>query len=186
MNSTSPSLLKRLQNHEDEQAWERFTELYVPALYAWTRQLRLDKNEAEELIQEILALLVEKLPRLQYNPDKSFRGWLYTVSMNKWRETRRRARAGIQVSEPLPEELVEEKSESFWELELKQRVISRAFDLLQSDFEESTAEAFRRYSLDGESAKKVASELGITVNAVYLAKSHVVRRLRQELAGLFD
>lgn len=186
LDSTSASLLERLQNREDERAWQRFVTLYAPALHAWTKQLPLNRSEAEELVQEIFVLLVEKLPKLRYDPEKSFRSWLYTVSMNRWREMQRRAGARLNCADQLPEDVVTEKEGSFWRVELQQLVVSRAFDILQSDFGEQTAEAFRRYVLEGESPKSVAEDLGMTLNSVYLARHHVLRRLRQELAGLID
>ena len=70
-------------------AWERFVELYTPLLFHWARRLGLQESDAADLVQDILATLLEELPRFEYQPDKRFRGWLWTVTLNRFRERRR-------------------------------------------------------------------------------------------------
>ena len=104
MTSTSATLLKRLQRPDDQAAWDRFVELYTPLLYYWARRMRLQEADAADLVQEVFALLVQELPRFDYDAQKSFRGWLRTVTLNKWHEKRRRMAARRETcTDPLPE-----------------------------------------------------------------------------------
>src|SRR5262245_37397575 len=91
MNTTSASLLERLgQPAERELAWNRFVRLYTPLLYHWARRLELSSADAADLVQEVFALLLRQLPRFAYDARKSFRGWLRIVTLNRWRDLRRR------------------------------------------------------------------------------------------------
>src|ERR1700730_12188334 len=87
---TPASLLERLRRPGDAHAWARFVELYTPLLYDWARRAGLQQADAADLVQEVLVLLFQKLPEFTYDRQRSFRGWLRTVTLNKWREGRRR------------------------------------------------------------------------------------------------
>ena len=104
MFTTPPSLLERLRQSPEREAWEKFVEMYTPLLVGWTRRLALPDQEAADLIQDIFTVLVEKLPGFDYNPDKSFRAWLKTILRNRWRNLlRRRATLREQGEEGLAE-----------------------------------------------------------------------------------
>lgn len=182
---TPGSLLERLRRPGDEDAWARFVRLYTPLLFHWAGRAGVAASDAHDLVQDVLLTLVQKLPDFQYDPAKSFRGWLRTVTLNKWRERGRRAlppnQAGVDLGA-----LAGPADEAFWEQEYRQHLANRALQLIQSDFEESTWKAFWRHVVDEQAVNKVSAELGISVKAVYLAKSRVLRRLRQELAGLLE
>src|SRR5580658_6678924 len=90
MNTTSGSLLERLLNPNEREAWNRFAGLYTPLLYYWLRRLGLAENDAADLIQEVFLVLVAKLPSFEYQRDGTFRGWLRTLTINKYREAQRR------------------------------------------------------------------------------------------------
>src|SRR2546423_12975097 len=92
MDTTSVSLLERLREPAQQDAWGRFVDLYTPLIYYWARRVGLPPEEAADLVQDVLTLLVQKLPEFQYDPQKSFRGWLRTLTLNKWRGNRRRRR----------------------------------------------------------------------------------------------
>src|SRR5438067_1653747 len=95
MNTTPVSLLERLCHADAEQAaWQQFVELYTPLLCQWARRLGLQNHDAADLVQEVFAVLVRKLPNFRYDPDRRFRGWLWTITVNKARERHRRLAAG--------------------------------------------------------------------------------------------
>jgi len=189
MDTTSVSLLERLREPADHEAsWPRFVQLYTPLLYYWARQLGLESNDAADLVQEVFTVLVQKLPGFVYDRNKSFRGWLRIITINKWREKRRRRTVeagavgladGADVAEP-------DGAEAFAESEYQQHLVGRALELMQVEFEPATWQACWQCVVVGRTPADVAAELGITVNAVYLAKSRVLRRLHQELHGLLD
>src|SRR5436305_7776381 len=92
MLTTPPSLLMRLREAPEQAAWERFVEMYTPLFYTWTRRLRLNEHEAADLVQDLFTVLVEQLPHFEYDQDKSFRAWLKTILLNRWRNRLQRQR----------------------------------------------------------------------------------------------
>jgi len=186
MRSTPASLLDRLAQGADHRAWEQFVDLYTPLLVAWSRQLGMSDLDAADLMQEVFVVLVEQLPRFRYDPAQSFRAWLKTVLLNHWRKQQRKlCRVGPTVVDldllpgPESDHLLEKE-------EHRTYLIRRAIALMQKDFEPATWKACWEFVVNDRPAAEVAAELGITVNAVYLAKSRVLRALRTELRGFLD
>src|SRR5258708_22827067 len=101
MDSTSASLLERLRQPGQPEAWARFVDLYTPLLVCWARRLGLSTEDARDFVQDVFTALVEKLPAFTYDHHKSFRAWLRTVALNKWRDHKRR-KTGPVVSGPVP------------------------------------------------------------------------------------
>src|SRR5439155_24568741 len=81
---TSPTLLVRLRNVEDKQAWEEFVDRYAPRIYGWCRNQGLQNADAEDVTQEVLAKLARRMQTFVYAPNSSFRGWLKKVTHNAW------------------------------------------------------------------------------------------------------
>jgi RNA polymerase sigma-70 factor (ECF subfamily) len=188
MNTTSPSLLERLRQPSHQEAWTRFVKLYTPLMVHWTRRLGLAAEEAADVIQEVLAVLVKKLPAFSYDHKKSFRSWLHTVMLNKWRDLcRQRAVLGDK-SPPggMPDVEGPDTTLELDEAEYRHQLVKQAFQLMQAEFPPVTWKACWEYMIAERPAPEIAEELGITVNAVYLAKSRILARLRRELDGLMD
>jgi RNA polymerase sigma-70 factor (ECF subfamily) len=157
-------------------------------LYYWARRLGLQESDAADLVQDAFVVLVRKLPEFHYEPGRSFRNWLRTVLVNKWRERIRRTSPGAPPADPgalggvaSPEEVPE-----FEEAEYRRHLVRRALELMQSEFSPRTWKACWEHVAVGRPADEVAAELGIRVGSVYMAKSRVLARLRQELNGLLD
>jgi RNA polymerase sigma-70 factor (ECF subfamily) len=188
MHTTPVSLLEQLRQPSHAAAWDRFVALYTPLLFYWARRLEPQESDAADLVQDVFTALVRELPTFTYQPAQRFRAWLWTITLNKARERRRR-RAALppevndtrldQAETPSPVEEIDEA-------EYRTYLVDRALQLMQADFQPVTWKACWEYVVAGRPAAEVAAELGITVNAVHLAKSRVLRRLRQELAGLLD
>ena len=186
MTTTSPSLLDRLSAGTDQQSWDRFVELYTPLLFAWCKQVGTSDADAADLIQGVFLVLVEQLPRFHYDSNKSFRAWLKTILLNAWRNHLKKA--GNQPYQSL-DPLNLEDGDSFRlleEAEYNRHLVHRALALMEKSFEPVTWKACLESIVHDRSAAEIARELGITVNAVYLAKSRVLRHLRQELQGFLD
>src|SRR5262245_53605682 len=188
MNTTSTSLLARLRQPDASEAWRRFVHLYTPLLYYWARSAGLPTHDAADLVQEVLVVLVKKLPEFSYDPGKSFRGWLRTVALNKWRERCRRfttrpdqagesGLSGVAGDDPIA---------AFEEAEYRGQLVRQALEIMQAEFEPATWRACWEVVVSGRTAAEVAAELGVSIDVVYSAKSRVLRRLREELAGLMD
>ncbi len=186
MNTTPVSLLQRLRQPGEQQAWQRFTELYTPLLYYWTRRLGLQPQDAADLVQEVFILLLRKLPEFSYDRQKSFRSWLRTVTLNKWRDIcRRRTETPLADDDSAFAGLVNSDNGNLLEeAEYQQFLIKRALEIMQTEFEPTTWKACWEYVVADRPAMEVAAELHISVGAIYVAKSRVLSRLRQELEGL--
>jgi len=188
MHTTPISLLERVRQPGEQMAWGRFVEMYTPLLYYWSCRMGLQESDAADLVQEVFAILVAKLPEFVYDRKKSFRGWLRTILHNKWRDRQRRraAEPPMQDGSVLADKPDPTETEAFWEAEYRQQLVGRALQLMQSEFQPTTWQACWEVVVSGRSAAEVAAELGISVDSVYAAKSRVLRRLRKELEGLLD
>lgn len=188
MNTTSPSLLQRLRQPGEQCAWERFTELYTPLLYYWARRQGLQQQDAADLVQEVLALLVRKLPAFHYDHQGSFRSWLRTVTLNKLRDLHRSrcARPMSDTDTALANLAEPGVGDVLEETEYRQHLVRRALQVMESDFEPTTWKACWALVVEGRSAAEVAGDLRVSVGAIYVAKSRVLTRLRGELHGLLE
>ncbi|MBX7106634.1 MAG: sigma-70 family RNA polymerase sigma factor [Gemmataceae bacterium] len=188
MNTTSITLLQRLRATTDREAWDRFVDLYTPLLYHWARKCQQQPHDAADLVQDVFAALIKKLPEFRYNANLSFRAWLRTVTRNLLRErlrspgTRPMNALSLEAAESEHPDAIAELTE----LEYRGYLVNRALELMQRDFEPSTWKAVLAYTIGGQSAAEVARTHGLTVGAVYGAKFRVVTRLREELDGLLD
>ncbi len=185
MPTTSASLFERLRRPDDQAAWTRFVDLYTPLLFHWARRTGLQESDAADLVQDVFQILVRKLPEFTYDRDRTFRGWLRTVMLNQWRTTRRR-RTDEALEENGARLAVPDDADASMEKEYRNYVIGRALQVMKTDFRPATWQACWEHVGRGRPATEVAAELGLSVKAVYLAKARVLRRLRQELDGLWD
>ncbi len=186
MDTTSISLLQRLRTTTEQAAWERFVQLYTPLLCQWARRLGLSGADEADLVQDVFALLLQKLPKFQYESQGRFRGWLWTVTLNKWREQRRRHLPTLQADSQACDPAGPDPVVAFSEAEYQKYLVQRALELMKDEFQPATWQAFWDCVVEEQSAAEVGRRLGISENAVYLAKGRVLRRLRQELEGLLD
>jgi RNA polymerase sigma-70 factor (ECF subfamily) len=185
---TPASLLERLRQPGQEQAWARLVELYTPLLYRWALRTGLQYQDAADLVQDVFAILVRKLPEFKYDEQRSFRAWLRTLLMNRWRDGRRRqaARPAEAGHADLDGLVASTADQLFEETEYRRQLVGRALRLIQSEFREATWKAWTEHGLAGRPVAEVARELGLTIGAVYTAKCRVLARLRHELDGLLD
>jgi RNA polymerase sigma-70 factor (ECF subfamily) len=185
---TSVNLLKRLKEPNAESAWARFVELYTPLMFHWSRQHGLNGTDAADLVQEILTLLVSKLVSFEYDASQRFRGWLHTITLNKARDWNRRQalRPNTDQSSFMEQVALGNHADAFEAHEYRAFLVDRAKQLIASEFEPVTWAACWKYVAEDRSAADVAEELGISSNAVRVAKCRVLKRLRDELAGLLE
>jgi len=194
MSETSLSLLNRLRLQPDAESWQRLVDLYTPLIRGWLRQHSVPAADADDLTQEVMAVLVRELPSFNHNQQRgAFRNWLRTITVNRlrvlWRSRQSRPIAtGDSDFLKMLDELEDPNSglSHVWDRQHDQHVARRLMELVEPHFEPTTWRAFRRVVLEGARAATVAAELGISVNAVLLAKSRVLSRLRHEMEGLTD
>lgn len=185
---TPASLLLRLRQTSDQQAWEQFVELYTPIIWIWLRRQNVQPTDAADLLQEVFLVLFRKLPEFEYERDGSFRGWLRTIVMNKWRDhLRRRKPTHVEsVDEIDAHRTRPDPAEEIIEKDYRERLIARALQLMKSDFQPTTWQAFWDVMVEEMPVEAAAKKHGISINAVYLAKGRILRRLRQDLDGFLE
>jgi RNA polymerase sigma-70 factor (ECF subfamily) len=194
MTPTSDTLLERLRLPTDGEAWGELVDLYSPLIRGWLRRDILLDQEADDLVQEVLSVLVRKLPQFRREPRPgAFRRWLRGITVNCIRELAR-ARAGQPLARgesrfyEVLQQLEDPNSglSRLWDQEHDAHVARRLMARIRPRFEPATWAAFHRLTIDGLPAEQVARELGLSVNAVFIAKSRVLSRLRRLGAGLID
>ncbi len=184
MHSTNLSLLDRLRdsNLENDEAWRRFVEIYTPLLLQWSLRLSVPISDRIDLVQDTLAKLLIAIKRYRREDQKSFRSWLYIVLKNTWLDTLRSRRTKeVGSANTLPEPAINDPLDEWTEREYYDYVLRRIQQLVMADFPESSQRAFQMYVLDEQSPQDVATELGLSVNAVYLVRSRILKRIREEL-----
>ncbi len=185
--STRPSLLVRIRNAADAAAWGQFVEVYAPLVYGYARKNGLQDADAADVTQDVLRSVSTAAKGLDYDPRRgSFRGWLFTVVRNKLRNffearSRNEQGAGDTTAQYLLTEVPARDETDQWEKEYEQQLFAWAVDQVRADFSASTWQAFWMTAVDGKSGKQVATELSMTVAAVYLAKGRVMARLKEEI-----
>jgi RNA polymerase sigma-70 factor (ECF subfamily) len=189
VHTTSATLLDRIREPASQaDAWERFVLLYSPLLVGWSGRIGLCDADAADLVQDVFLVLLRRLPEFRYDRRQSFRAWLHTILLNRWRSLRR-SRVPTPV-DPHAEPLLDLESSgpepALDEAEYRQGLVRRALQLIRNDFQPLTWEAWSQYVEAGRPAADVARNLGISSQAVYMAKARILRRLRQELEGLLD
>jgi RNA polymerase sigma factor (sigma-70 family) len=186
---TRASLLARLSDPADRTAWQQFVELYGSLVYGFARQRGLQDADAADLTQEVLLAIAQKAGSWHYDRAQgSFRGWLYGVTRNKIaRFLGRRPHQPIGSGDSNAQQrLAEQPSpepdlEAAWEEEYRQQLFRLAVKQVQPQFAEKTWQAFWRTAIEGKSGAVVAAELGLSVGAVYVARSRVLARLTQQI-----
>jgi RNA polymerase sigma-70 factor (ECF subfamily) len=190
--ATQRSLLLRLRQYHDAEAWRQFTALYGPLVFGFARKRGLQDADAADLTQTVLAGVAAALPDFDYDPQKGlFRAWLFTIvrrQLQKFRDQRDRQPQGSGDTEtnarlaaqPVPDGGEEE----LWDQEFQRQLFARAADLVRSEMDETQWRAFWQTSVEGSCAADVARALGMSVGAVYTAKSRVLDRLRKAIVAL--
>src|SRR5262249_39371961 len=149
-------------------------ELYTPLIRGWLLRQGLPRQDADDVSQEVLTVLVRRLPGFERQPRPgAFRRWLRAITVNclrdPWRASKARPRpAGNSDAQEAIEQLADPDSglSRQWDQEHDQHVAKRLLEMIRPHFETTTWEAFRRFALEGEPADRVASSLGMTSNAV--------------------
>ena len=187
--STRVTLLVRIRDSQDTEAWSQFARIYAPLIHRYALKHGLQDADAADLTQEVLRAVSGSIGRFEYDPQiGKFRSWLFTVArytLNRLRTKRGRQPVGsgnpalMNELENLAES--KEESDSDWDEEYEQRLFEWAADQIRSSFRESTWQAFWQTAVEGKKPKDVASELSMSVGSVYVAKNRVVSRLREKI-----
>ena len=189
---TRPSLLLRLRDVTDEQAWRDFVRIYTPLIFGYCRRRNLQEADAADVAQEILCAVAAAMPAFDYDPQRGrFHGWLLQVTRHKVqnffaRSYRHPRPAGETTLERIPAEQPSPAEQAVWEEDYRQRLFLWAADKARPEFQPATWEAFWLTSVESLSVKETAARTGISAGAVYIARCRVVARLRELVESVAD
>jgi RNA polymerase sigma factor (sigma-70 family) len=186
---TRASLLARLGDSGDRAAWREFVELYGSLVYGFARQRGLQDADAADLTQDVFLAVSRVMDRWRYDPRKgSFRGWLYGITRNKiaaFVQSRRLQPVGTGDTDAqlrLTEQPGREAdTDADWEQAFQRQLFRLAADRVQDSFAPTTWMAFWLTAVEGKSGAAAANELGLSVGAVYVARSRVLARLTEQV-----
>lgn len=193
MNTTSISLLQRLGEAPDGDDWRQLVDDYVPMVKRWLRQNGVTDADADDIVQEVMTVLVNRVGEFQRQRTGSFRRWVRTITINCMRDhLRKRQRspqpAGGSDMVQILNALEDDHSQltQRWEREHGQRLLEILLRRVRREFREQTWRAFSMAAIENVPTESIAEQLGISMNAVFVAKSKVLRRIREEGAGLLE
>jgi RNA polymerase sigma-70 factor (ECF subfamily) len=189
--TTHPSLLLRIRDPGDHEAWVRFVTLYAPLIFRFLRRHRIQEADAADLSQEVFSAVAMWIDRLKYDPQRGlFRGWLFAITRHKLlnhinrnqlpdvgsgdTKVQKRLEAEPDREQPIPDDRV-------WDEDYEICLLHWAAEKVQVDFRGRTWQAFWQTRVEGKSTEVVAEALGMTPGAVYIAKCRVLKKLRDEV-----
>jgi RNA polymerase sigma-70 factor (ECF subfamily) len=182
---TRLSLLIRLRDHQDRQAWTQFVEVYAPLIYGYARKRGLQDADAADITQTCLRQVAVHIGSLEYDPRRgTFRGWLFTIVRNRLRDFFDSPRLCHGTNDPSIQRVLdmqaapEPDEADEWEREYRCGLFAWAADRVRPRVQESTWQAFWMTAVEGKSGKEAAGTLGLSIAAVYLARSRILARLR--------
>jgi RNA polymerase sigma-70 factor (ECF subfamily) len=183
-------LLRRIRDPNDRLAWGEFVRAYAPLIHAYGRRHGLQDSDAADLTQEVLHRVARASAAFEYDPAKgSFRGWLLAVTRNELRKlAARKARQASGAGDTNVLRLLEQQAdaadEDAWQREYQWNLFQWAANKVRGEFREPTWQAFWRTAVLAHDIDQAARELGLSPGAVYVARSRVTARIRQEIEAV--
>ena len=190
---TRASLLVRLRDGTNHLAWQEFIALYSPVVYGFARKRGLQDADAADLMQDVMRSISSAIGRLDYDRSQgTFRGWLFTITRNKIfnhfsaRRIRPQASGDSTTSRLLDSQPDPESADGAdtWEMEYQRRLASMAMERIQSEFQAKTWRAFWLTAVEGRAVAETAKEVDLSPGAIYVAKSRVLARLKDEVEAM--
>lgn len=188
---TRVSLLVQLRDGSNDGAWQEFVRLYGPVVYGFARNRGLQDADAADLMQDVLRSVMNAVGGFNYDRRQgTFRGWLFTITRNKIfnflsaRRVRPQASGDSGTNRLLESEPDPTGDSGEWEIEYQRRLASLAMDRIRGEFQEKTWRAFRLTAVEDVPAAEAAQRLGMSPGAVYVAKSRVLARLKDEVEAI--
>ena len=185
---TRASLLVQLRDGTNHAAWQEFIKLYGPVVYGFARKRGLQDADAADLMQEVMRSVSAAIGRLDYDRNQgTFRGWLFTITRNKIftflsaRRIRPQGSGDTTTNRLLEQHADGEDGSQAWELEYQRRVAALAMERVKGEFQESTWRAFWLTAVEGRAVGDVTRQVGLSAGAIYVAKSRVLARLKEEV-----
>ena len=186
---TRPSLLIRLRDSRNQQAWTEFLEIYEPLMIRLIRRRGLQAADVGEVVQDVFMAVASSIDRWECNPARgSFRGWLATITRNLVvnfliRQSRHPRGSGDTNFRRLLEEQAAPDGDvsALFDLERKRQMFRWAAERVRDEFKTTTWQAFWMTAVDNQQVGEVARKLGMTAGSVYVSRSRVMKRMRDEI-----
>ncbi|MEM9353650.1 MAG: sigma-70 family RNA polymerase sigma factor [Planctomycetota bacterium] len=192
MLTTRGSLLGRIRDTNDADAWAAFVDIYGPLVYRYGRRKGLQDSDAADLSQAVLTEVARCIDRFSYDPSLGrFRNWLMVIARHQLssladKHVRHAGSGDSRVAVELHQLPADDDLEERFESEYREHLFRWAADKVRDEVEESTWLAFWRTSVEGAPPQKVADELEKKVGSIYVAKSRIVLRIRELIASVDD
>jgi RNA polymerase sigma-70 factor (ECF subfamily) len=194
--STRASLLVRIRDPRDERAWAEFVTIYTPLVERVARARGLQDADAADLLQDVFRAVARAIERYDLDPARgSFRGWLFRIARNlainliaaRARHPQGSGDTAMMASlEEQPDPATTGEESRMFDAEYRRRLFGWAADAVRDQFHPRTWTAFWRTAVEGHEPRDVATALGMSVGAVYIARSRVMSRLKDAIGGLDD
>lgn len=188
---TRASLLVQIRDGSNAAAWQEFINLYGPVVYGFARKRGLQDADAADVMQDVLRSVSGAIARLDYDRGQgTFRGWLFTITRNKVfnflsaRRNRPQGSGDSTTNRMLDSHPDQNDGSDVWETEYQRRLTALAMDRVKGEFQESTWRAFWLTAVEGVAAAEVTRQVGLSPGAIYVAKSRVLARLKNEVEKL--
>ena len=191
--TTRISFLHRLRNRADQVSWAEFHDRYGELLFNYARRRGAGHAEAEDIVQDVEMSLFKAMGKFRYDARKGrFRAYLRTsVIRAMGRQASKRAAAGENLDPLVIDHISEDRvskadvgQDDPWDREWQLHRLRWALRSIAHEFEPATLAAFRLVALANRPAAETATELGLTRDSVYQAKSRVLKRLKERIRSL--
>ena len=191
LSATRATLLLRIRDAQDRVAWGEFVQLYAPLIHSYGMHRGMQDADAADLVQDVMGQVSRSMPGFDYDRSRgSFRGWLLTVTRNALRKTANRnsrqakGSGDTEVHGLLEQQPAAPHDDEEWDREYQRNLFQWAAERVKPDFREASWLAFWRTVVEGHETETVARELKLSVGAVYIARSRIISRVRQEIAAV--
>jgi RNA polymerase sigma-70 factor (ECF subfamily) len=182
---TRKTLLERVRDSSDHPAWGEFVELYAPLVFRFARGRGAVEADAADVCQEVMRVVARVMPDFEYDPERgSFRSWLYTVTRRQLARHFRREARGRRIE--VPEEGGDGGFREAWDAEWRRHLLDRAVRRVKGQVGEGQWQAFWRTAVLEEDPAEVGRDLGMSREAVYMARSRISGRMREALRDFGD
>ena len=185
---TRPSLLLRLLDPQNAEAWRTFVDVYGPLVYGHAQRRGLRHEDAQDVTQRVFARVSTAIRTFDYQPDIGrFRDWLGTIARNEVNRFLKQDRGTVRGrggEESDVAQAVAPVADSTWTAEFNSHLLQLALKRAKVRFEPPTWRAFERVWLENASAQEVAQEMGQPIDWVYVAKSRALKQVWEEVQEL--
>jgi RNA polymerase sigma-70 factor (ECF subfamily) len=188
---TRVSLLVQLRDGANHAAWHEFSLLYGPLIYGFARKRGLQDADAADLMQDVMRSVSGAIGRLDYDRQQgTFRGWLLTITRNKIynflsaRSIRPQASGDTKTNRLLDTLPDTTGDDGEWEMDYQRRLAAVAMERVKHEFQEKTWRAFWLTAVEGVAVAEVARQISLSAGAIYVAKSRVLARLKEEVEAM--